>query len=334
MEILLNDVPLNFKLEGEETLLTVIEGLQQWCESQKLAISEIVINEDLIHYLVDEETLNGIPLSEVNTIQVRANTYVEHAYISLLECYEYTGKVIDTGENISFDDLSSVCEGLTWILEAVPQVTFILQLDINDTNMLEALKMLEIAKERLLSAIANSNEEDAIAYFNKDTVPFLTQFKGALEALITDAEMQLLCLIASNVTEENVISRLGSLKQLFPPLLALLDRIVHSLQTGNDKEAFLCLQKLTEGVGNVIGMVSAIKNAFDIDLGEVRIEERSFESVIRDLQSVLQDIIAAFSNEDFVTISDLLEYEVRERLASFETYIERIEEIVKGKLSE
>ncbi|MBI4979062.1 MAG: hypothetical protein HZC28_16400 [Spirochaetes bacterium] len=329
MNILVNNTPVSVKIEQEKTVGEVVTGIERWCSEQRIAVTEVQV-DDTICYITDAASMDA-SLDGVDKINISAMPYEEYAYQSLTSVHDHIQKLINA-KTIGAADLPVIVDGLAWILEVIPRITYLLSINLNEENTLEKLKLLEIKKERLAKHIRD-NDGSAAAFVTGEIIPFLNEFVHHTLVLIANAEIQILKIMGSTITRENVIDRLASLAELTRPLITLLEKIVVLLQKGRDHAALMGIDKFADGVGSIINVLARIKETFSVDYDAVVCGDTTLSAVIRDMQKVLESILDAFKNEDFVSVSDLLDYELKPKLALIPRCLGALTETVNRSLS-
>jgi len=96
------------------------------------------------------------------------------------------------------------------------------------------------------------------------------------------------------------------LSQLSPGLCEVAD----TLRTGNVEQANSMLVQALDGLMLFTELVSTVKNLEGFDESSVKLEGENISSLENRLTEILKNIQAGQESEDWVTVADLLEYEL------------------------
>ena len=154
-------------------------------------------------------------------------------------------------------------------------------------------------------------------------------FEEAMNLVIEEAKINTIALFAYNITSSNALYKVGSIPKFLPLILDILDSIVNKLQSGNDKEAFMYAEKFSRIVSYVFNILSNVAALYSIDYSQISIDSVSLSDAINDFNEMMNNVLEAFSNEDYISIADLLEYEIKERIENIMNYIPLVEEYIE-----
>lgn len=105
--------------------------------------------------------------------------------------------------------------------------------------------------------------------------------------------------------EEKLVDLLNSLVSYLPKLDRGLDRMLDNFQQGEKEEGLELLSQFTEGLLWVHEALNAIENTQEVNPGVFKLDNSSV---------LYNELNKALENEDFVLISDILRYEIKEEL--------------------
>jgi hypothetical protein len=90
---------------------------------------------------------------------------------------------------------------------------------------------------------------------------------------------------------------------------------VGELARGHDaQQAARGMVELAEGVSALVGIVGAAALALQVDLDELRCEDRPAFVLVAELTRLIEQLIAAQAGGDWITIADVLQYDVEPTL--------------------
>lgn len=331
MKIFINDKELSFTLENEQNAYDVLKGVEEWCNSNNFLINKIIINNNELHPYIDEE-YEKILIENIDNIYIEALSNSEYYLSSLNSIMDYIKNISVTDSAILNErDIEDLKDGFAWILDSIPRVIFLCNMSLESHNSMHLLKMLEVKLERLTSLTEKKEDIEKIRdYFNDDIKPFINdKLIPAMELIMEDAKINTIIMFSSNINSDNALYKIGTLPKFYDFIIELLDKIVGKLQTGNDKEAFLYAEKFSRVVSFSFTILSKVADICSIDYNNIKINKISLYDSIEDFNSMMNNVLEAFSNEDYISIADILEYEIKDKLKDIINYIPVVEEYIE-----
>lgn len=117
------------------------------------------------------------------------------------------------------------------------------------------------------------------------------------------------------VTKEGVDEELAKFAPKLEALAERLRGVGVKLQTGHKKEVAETLAKLSEELENLCYCIKL--SAFFDDYGsKISIDGVPFNKFFEELSPILKDLVSALESDDSVTVGDLSEYEIADRLVN------------------
>lgn len=328
MKIFINGKELSVVLENEENAYEILKPIEEWCNSNDFLINKVIIDDRELQPYIDEE-YETIPIDTINKIEVEALSHAEYSLYSIMSIMEYLEKVHNTvAESLSQKDIEALKDGISWILDSVPRAIFLFNMSLDSYGIIHILKMLEVKLERFNSL--HDNLEKNIEFFKDDFKPFLAEkMMPAMELVIEEAKINTIALFANNITSSNALYKIGSLPKFLPLILDILESIVNKLQSGNDKDAFIYAEKFSRIVSFSFSILSNVASIYSIDYSQITLNLVPLSDAINDFNEMMNNVLDAFSNEDYISIADLLEYEIKERIENIMNYIPLVEEHIE-----
>jgi hypothetical protein len=275
VEILLNDQPLDFTLEGERTLGDVVRGLERWLEGSALVLYSVRHGGRELLGLPAEQWA-GTPQSEVGRLEVSVRHTEELARANLRTVAEFL----------------ALARGFASRGEADPALAA--ELSGGLPALAESLRRHfppEEVEEGLAGLAALLGEGDP-GVRRQDTSSRLEQLEDRVARRLEELE--------------DPRAALGRLAGDLEPCLARASDVSLLLQTGRDREAMELIVRFTELSQALVRLLeSAALPAVD---GQ---EPREF---FGELNRMLKELAQAFEARDTVLIGDLMEYEIAPRL--------------------
>ena len=326
MNIFINGKELSVMLENEQNAYEILKPIEEWCNSNDFLINKVLIDDKELQPYIDEE-YKTIPAQNIQKIEIEALSQAEYSLYSIMSVVEYLQNIENT-ESVEEKDIEALKDGLLWVLDSIPRTIFLFNMSLESYGIIHVLKMLEVKSERL-NTIAD-NLEKVNEFFKEDLKPFIKEkIMPAMNLVIEEAKINTIALFAYNITSSNALYKVGSIPKFLPLILDILDSIVNKLQSGNDKEAFMYAEKFSRIVSYVFNILSNVAALYSIDYSQISIDSVSLSDAINDFNEMMNNVLEAFSNEDYISIADLLEYEIKERIENIMNYIPLVEEYIE-----
>ncbi|MEI0488836.1 hypothetical protein [Brachyspira pulli] len=326
MNIFINGKELSVMLENEQNAYEILKPIEEWCNSNDFLINKVLIDDKELQPYIDEE-YETIPAQNIQKIEIEALSQAEYSLYSIMSVVEYLQNIENT-ESVEEKDIEALKDGLLWVLDSIPRTIFLFNMSLESYGIIHVLKMLEVKSERL-NTIAD-NLEKVNEFFKEDLKPFIKEkIMPAMNLVIEEAKINTIALFAYNITSSNALYKVGSIPKFLPLILDILDSIVNKLQSGNDKEAFMYAEKFSRIVSYVFNILSNVAALYSIDYSQISIDSVSLSDAINDFNEMMNNVLEAFSNEDYISIADLLEYEIKERIENIMNYIPLVEEYIE-----
>lgn len=334
MKIFINGKELSATLENEKNAYEVLKPVEEWCNSNSFLINRILIDEKEMSPYIDEEYKN-IAIENIKKIDIEALSHSEYYLSSMISIIEYIEKVSKVDSiTLSEKDIEDLKDGIFWILDSVPRAIFLCNMNLETHGVIHILKMLEVKLERLNTLTDNeeyNNYSDKVKeFFQDDFKPFLNdKVLPSMDMVLQDAKINAIIIFANNINENNALYKIGTLPKFQPFIIEILDEVVDKLQTGKDKEAFIYAEKFSHIVGLSFSVLSKVAEICSIDYSNIKIDNISLLDSINDFNSIMNNLLDAFSNEDYISIADLLEYEIKEKIENIMDYTPLLEEYIE-----
>ncbi|MCZ9956161.1 hypothetical protein [Brachyspira hyodysenteriae] len=326
MNIFINGKELSVMLENETNAYEVLKPIEEWCNSNDFLINKVIIDNTELQPYIDEE-YETIPVENIQKIEVEALSQAEYSLYSIMSIVEYIEKVSNT-VSVNNKDVEDLKDGMYWVLDSIPRTIFLFNMSLESYGIIHLLKMLEVKLEKFNNASDNIDKFNE--FFNNELKPFLSEkMLPAMYLVIEEAKINTIFLFAGNITSSNALYKVGSLPKFLPLILDILDSIVNKLQSGNDKEAFMYAEKFSRIVSYAFSILSNVASIYSIDYSQISLNAVTLTDAINDFNEMINNVLDAFANEDYISIADLLEYEIKERIENIMNYIPLVEEHIE-----
>lgn len=294
MQIYINEEPIDFTLEGEQTLAEVLGGVYSWLQKEGFIPSAVRINgravdpsADLSHQSVDD--IQRIDVEVVRSADLpRELLTTIHRYLALVH------RTLSSGRSAGANSSAAPREAAR---EALAEYGFV-----RDSLRGFLTEIMGQAGgehfERLDTALAAlADRSDPAAAVDNET----------MEAL-----QRTIALCKTRLSElENPERELGAVMGLVHGMLDDVRDVPVQLQTGKDPEAMQTVVRFTELTAKMLRLLPSMPN-----LRTLVVDEKPIDDHIQGLNEILGELTEAFAAEDAILIGDLLEYEIVERIES------------------
>lgn len=327
MDILMNGQIIDIELEKEKTLKDLGESITSWAAERDLIFTGLSTNDDF--YLADE--LPESDLSGFESIDLQIQSRADLIIASLSEGSAYCERVIEyitrSKEEGSFEleELESFYAGVEWLTDVTRSVFG--QLDID----LKSMKYMDKSVEEHIDSVndmtaeleimAKESAAAAVLEFLDEQRSIFELFKGLFKlALLSDNIKSMV--IKSIDSPDLLVQSLVDSKEQAEGQLVNLEKISEYFQSGKDDEASELLHQFLDFIQ--VFLRTSIQSApvFGIDPEEIAVDGVSVEAKNSEISEFLEEVVEAMENEDIVSASDILEYELKPALESIPEYID------------
>lgn len=328
MQLLINDHPVDFTIEKESTVKDVMSSVHNWASQRSLIFSGALVDG----VLYQPDTAPETPIKEINNI----NCYVQSvgdvvidsikegiAYCSRAEQY-LNGK--ETLSQLTSDERVQLQYGIEWIISVLQSILHMLGLERDDVRFkdmtvqeyIESIKMLQ-------ETIINSESDGGINKVHELFHDVATLFRVLL---CSDA---LKHLIVQSVDSPDVLFQtLIDLKTMVSKQVDNLEAIAGMYQKGKDNEALEIIHTLIDFLYLYMRTCYQVSPVFGINLVDVVYNNQSLEELNIRLQDMLTEIVEIMENNDIVSLSDILEYELKPLIGELDNYLDVILRQIKS----
>lgn len=336
MEILIQGNKLDVTLETEKNILQVIESLEEWFSNDHKIIDQIKVDDCIIEPSERKELEKRL-ISETNLVEISTNDKEEYAINSLGELNDYIDRFLyqlEKNQNDFFDNekKEKIIEGLKWINEILFSICKILSVDINTIFNNEipisdiisqnniALVELETHKynptifKEIICGKLLSNLECLKEYFPKILSKSLFHFSNSKKLEI-------------NNVNENLKGIISTIKAFIP----IIPKIGTNLQTGKEREAFFEIKNVLSMMDNLVYHLRKVEELLQIKYSVLKVGENCVDDINKEFNHLLNQLSEALLRNDIVLLSDLLEYEIIDKLQIYCSIFEELIVITKKK---
>jgi hypothetical protein len=130
--------------------------------------------------------------------------------------------------------------------------------------------------------------------------------------------------VTSGTPHELMDRCLGEAIAAIPPLSAAAVSVGTRYRGHDTASANAGLLELADGLTSLIGIVGAAGLAFQVDLRNLRCGDQVASTVVNELGSYLESLVAAQEVSDWITVADILQYDVEPSLKRLAPILESL----------
>ncbi len=128
---------------------------------------------------------------------------------------------------------------------------------------------------------------------------------------------------------QKIISCLEEINNLFTKIGDSCSDVSNMLITGQKHKALTLFSEILDSWRKSINFLRVIESSYKLKFNETEIQGKKIEVSNEELYKVFCEIKKAIENEDLVTIGDLVEYELKEKIKEQKNIIVGLEDIIK-----
>ncbi len=307
----------------------VVHQLSNWARERDLIFIEAQVDGARYeHGSVPEMALDGVRVINC-VIQSRADVVIS----SIEEAISYCRRAVKFMEGGASADARCFAEelsgGISWLCDVVRSVLSLLEmpgeeLRFRDLNMTEYLaQAMEFKK-----SLGNGYAANLPALFERGAGLFSDLREMLKMVLISEAMKRLV--VKSIESPDVLVKSLRESREGLAAQLANIEETTAAYQTGKDDLASERLKAFIDFIHRYIRMCHQIAPVFQIDLACIQVEGASLDQRNRSIQEMLGRMLEALENNDIITLSDVLEYEIKPLLQDLGTYLDILEKALKA----
>ncbi len=299
MNIFINDVAVETKIDKEENLGQVYEEVKKWVESQGKFILRCL--KDGEEYSQSE--LFQFHLDQVNRLDFFVGEYIDILVSTLLELDVYIDKIGSTllgRDSLTEKETQDLSEGLIWIQEVLST----------------AESYLNFSLEQICPIPGGKNVKEIINFLT-DNVNVLHSYSSIeiyLEYL-RDLKLFIMSLINKTSTltvDQNTLYEIiHAYSQNMDVLKKEFIRVNENLQAGKDILAGELLHHSTGRLQVLLSALIALQSKLpNSSLEQIKVGEKTLGEITEKLKTLLEQVENSLSSKDMIMAGDLLEYEL------------------------
>ena len=325
MEIRINNYSIDYKLQDEKKVADIVKYLTAWTAERELIIFRLEI--DGAPHPIDK--IPDMELDGINIVNFVIQSKSDIVFTSVEEGVRYCGSAIKFAEksqknDFSLKELSDLADGLEWLKGVLLSSLNILGIEYTEFSykgmpLSDYLKEMKAHQDELR---AFDKTDRASAWLNKNGNLYLV-IKELLRTLLTCDEMKKLILNSVD-SPDIIVSTLTSLKEALPGEVQNLENIAIAFQSGKDKEGSEKIQRFVDFIFSFSRACHHVEPVFGISTSNVIVENKSLFEKNREIHDLLNETIDVMENQDYISLADVLEYEMKPAIENIGQYIDTV----------
>ncbi len=326
MEVQINSCPVEVKLEGEEKAKEIIDSIVEWSRERHLICIEAYIDDKI--FMIDQ--VPDIAIGDISLINCIVKSESDICIASLKEGIEYCNKVYSFVSNaiesksIKNSELDDLGNGIEWIIEVAYKSLQLLSLKAEEVNFKDkSINEYVYSLNQFSKLVKNEKDTDSLLVHFKDNLDIFRSFIDIFKMLLLSENMKML-IIESIDSPDVLIDSLINIKNEISNQIDNLEETAIAFQSGKDDAGSEKLQLFIDFIYRYIRTCHQIAPVFEIDLSEISVDDITLEDKNNEIQDLLNEIVDVMENNDIISLSDILEYEIKASLENLDQYIDAI----------
>jgi hypothetical protein len=333
VQVLINDYPVNFDLEQKGKITDVVDSISEWSRERDLIFYELYIDEAL--YAIDKLPL--IDIDRVKVINCIVQSKADIVFSSIDEAVRYCDRVLafikhilDSGE-CHRDNIDNMLSGISWLLEVLLRTMGLLaiggdSLKFKDRDLSYHIRYAEEFRDSLREL----NDSRVVLDFLASRKDVFLEIKHIFKMLLLSDAMRSLIVQSIDSPDVLITSLAGAKEELSRQLLNVQAAAI-AYQTGKDAEGSERLKEFVDFMYRYSRTCYQVVPVFRIELSDVEVGGLTLEDKNRELRNLLHEVIGVMENNDIISLSDLLEYEITPAIANLDKYINALLSEISSK---
>jgi len=324
VEVQINNHEIQFQLENEKTVSEVVTSISNWTSERELVFCEVHIDGD--QYLVDD--IPDLDIEAVNTVNCIVQSKSDVIFSSMDEGARYCSRAVDfinrllSDEEVDIEQFRFLSSGIDWLMEVISSVVQLTGIDTKKMKFKDkpvADHIVELAMLR--DEIEGIEQRDDLKKYFKDRGIIFSIFKEIFRMFLLSDEMR--DLIMKSIDSPDVLmNSLMAIREGLPDNLKNIEEIAIAFQAGRDADGAEGLNRFVEFIFNYTRICFQVVPVFGVELSELVVDDVDLEEKNSELQSLLNETMEIMENDDIISLSDILEYEMKPALEDLDVYID------------
>ncbi len=322
MEVMINNHPVTFELEGEQSVAEIVQSISTWTAERDLVFSQVII-DDRAYPVEDLPELDPSGIANLNCIvHSRSDLVITTLDEGIRYCERVLGYIDSLSGGAGDDTVSDLTGGMEWLSDVLILVAQQIGRDPSEIKSGDSTLAGHIALlEELKAALGASGDPEAAAAELKSRRGVIDRSREFFGTILMSQEMRTL-VMRSIDSPDMVVAQLEAMRGGIESELANLEASAVAFQTGNDREGSERLNAFIDFVYGYSRACYQVSPLFNVDLSSIVVEGESMEEKNAKLRDLLDEIIEIMQNNDIISLADILEYEIKPSLENLGTHLD------------
>ncbi len=331
MEVCINSYPVDFELEGERTVTDVIDSVSQWARDRDLVFTDVLIDDK--QYSIDDVPQED--LAEVASINCIVRSRADVVFSTIDEGVRYCERAQSfiaggSREQGAPGDINDLATGIDWLVDVADALFGLLGLapdrvKVRDRSAAQLIQDLQTLKQALEKAPAKPEAWTLAA--GKES--YFSDMKDMFRVLLLSNEMKQL-IVQSIDSPDMILHSLKSLREEFSGQMKNIEETAIAFQSGKDTDGSSGMERFIDFVYRYTRACYQAVPVFQVELGDIEVQGVSLEEKNERLHDFLNQTIIVLENNDIISLSDMLEYEMLPALENLGDYLDLLIEAIIG----
>lgn len=145
--------------------------------------------------------------------------------------------------------------------------------------------------------------------------------KAVFKMLFLSENLKMI-IVKSIESPNRLIEEIKEIRKEIASQISSLESAAVAFQSGRDSEGAGLLQVFIDFIYRYIRVCHQISPVFGIDLATIEFNEKNLEDLNGTIYSLLEEIVSVMENGDIISLSDILEYQMKVELEKTSAYID------------
>lgn len=330
MDLYINGKKIDFKLEKEQNIEQFITSLSSELDKNDMYIISIII-DGKEYYLSQIEKIKELLLNNINKLEIKTlfkQELVSETSENIVKYLTSVVEFIQTKNEFTDEDISKIQEGLNWCFDALSKIMSLYNAE-PDFFIVKGEKQLSIVIANLKDMVNNLYALQIDEDFKKDFLNELLYFTEGIVKIITYVFISLNS-IDKNEKLKHFVIILEDNNVLLEKIIESFPRIAEKLQIGDEKVALNSFAAFINFIVYYINIIAQIINLYNNKKNNFDFNE--INNTIEEFSKNFEKIKEALDEKDYVTLSDVLEYEISDLLKELIKNTQKIKIFLEEKL--
>ncbi len=332
VDIQINSRPISFELENEKSVSDIIHAVLRWAGERDLIFVEANIDNNT--YQVDSPP--ELDLGGVRVINCIVQSKADVVIAALEEGMAYCDRVVRFLDGVAPDDdvpaehAHSIARGIEWLIEALSKIFSLLCADFDGVRYRDGTVGDFVRRLSGLKRAIDDAGPDVRGSLFMEAGGLLAACRDVLRLLHMSDDVKNL-VIKSVESPDVLLHMLEELRAELPAKAGAVADAAAEYQSGRDSIGSEKLEIFLDFIYRYTRVCHQVAPVFQIDLSSVIIGDVSLEQKNAEIMELLNHVLAAFENNDIISLSDALEYEIMPELENLESYINKLIDAINAE---